>query len=51
MRNLKYDYSDDQTLGKAVELIKEGCSVEEVQQKFNLLDDDMDLIDFVVNEF
>ncbi|MED4850984.1 hypothetical protein P9386_03850 [Caldifermentibacillus hisashii] len=47
----QYCYSDDETLMKAIELIKNGRTEEEVQEKFNLSDDDMSLIDFVINEF
>lgn len=46
-----YQYSDDETLDKAVKLIKNGSSEEEVRKNFNLTDDDMDLIDFVIEEF
>ncbi|WP_428910712.1 hypothetical protein [Niallia sp. Krafla_26] len=47
----EYDYSDDDTLKKAIELIKKRRTEEEVREKFNLSDDDMELIDFVNNEF
>jgi hypothetical protein len=44
-------YSDDEFLIKAIELIKEGYTEEDVQSDFNLSDNDMVLIDFVINEF
>jgi len=47
----EFEYSDDETLKKAIELIKNGGTEEDVQEKFDLSDDDMDLIDFVNNEF
>lgn len=47
----KCEYSNDETLEEGIELIKKGCTYEEVQRKLKLLDDDMDLIDFVINEF
>lgn len=51
MKEKVENYSDDETLEKAVALIKKGKTYEEVQKKFDLSDDDMKLIDFVVNEF
>ncbi|WP_164525477.1 hypothetical protein [Siminovitchia acidinfaciens] len=47
----EYEYSNDKTIQKAIESIKNGRTEEEVQKEFNLTNDDMDLIDFVVNEF
>ncbi|NYV68795.1 hypothetical protein HYI36_26365 [Bacillus sp. Gen3] len=47
----KYEYSDDKTLDRAIEQVKNGSTYDEVRSKFNLSDDDMDLIDFVINEF
>ncbi|MEK4668996.1 hypothetical protein [Niallia sp. FSL R7-0271] len=47
----EYDYSDDETLEKAIELIRKGYTQAELRGKFNLSDDDMALIDFVINEF
>ncbi|WP_413380799.1 hypothetical protein [Alkalihalobacillus sp. 1P02AB] len=47
----EYDYSDDATLKKAIGLIKKGSTEKDVREKFNLSDDDMELIDFVINEF
>ncbi|GGC89111.1 hypothetical protein GCM10007216_19860 [Thalassobacillus devorans] len=44
-------YSDDDTLKKAIRLIKNGRKEKEVQVKFNLSGADMDLIDFVINEY
>ncbi|WP_158553498.1 hypothetical protein [Peribacillus saganii] len=46
----KCDYSDNETLIKAIELIKKGNSEEDVQKRMNLSNEDMDLIDFVINE-
>ncbi len=45
------EYSDDETLIKAMKLIKQGETEEKVKEMFNLSDDDMFLIDFVINEF
>lgn len=47
----QYDYSNDETLKKAIELIKNGRTEEEVREKFNLSGEDMSLIDLVINEF
>jgi hypothetical protein len=47
----EYKYSDDEFIIKAIKYIKEGNTEEEVRKKFNLSDDDMDLFDFVINEF
>ncbi|MBP2257896.1 hypothetical protein [Virgibacillus alimentarius] len=47
----KYEYSDDEILEEAIELVKKGSTYEEVQRKFNLSGDDINLIDFVINEF
>jgi hypothetical protein len=47
----EYEYSDDETLKIAIELIKKGGNEEKIQKELNLTDDDMDLIDFVINEF
>ncbi|WP_155925561.1 hypothetical protein [Bacillus sp. UNC438CL73TsuS30] len=47
----EYEYSDDETLKRAIELIKKGSTEEEVRNKFSLSDDDMVLIDFIINEF
>jgi hypothetical protein len=49
--NEKYKFSEDETLDKAIEQIKKGSTYEEVRTKLNLTDDDIDLIDFVINEF
>lgn len=46
----KCEYSDNETLIKAIELIKKGSTEEEVQRRMNLSNEDMDLIDFVINE-
>lgn len=46
----EYEYSDDETLYKAIDLIKQGRREEEVQQELSLSDEDMDLIDYVINE-
>jgi hypothetical protein len=46
----KCEYSDNETLIKAIELIKKGRTEEEVQIRMNLSNEDMDLIDFVINE-
>ncbi|WP_428912135.1 hypothetical protein [Niallia sp. Krafla_26] len=46
----EYEYSDDEILDKAIELIKKGSTEEEARRKFRLSEDDMDLIDFVINE-
>lgn len=46
-----YEYSDDTILNTAIKLVKNGNTYEEVQNKLNLSDDDIDLIDFVINEF
>ncbi|WP_158634067.1 hypothetical protein [Radiobacillus deserti] len=45
------EYSDDTILHKAIELVKIGKTYGEVQNKFNLSDNDINLIDFVINEF
>lgn len=47
----EFEYSDDEILAIAIELIKNGRNEEEVQRELKLTDDDMDLIDFVINEF
>lgn len=47
----EFEYSDDETLYKAIELIKNGRQKDEVQRDLNLSDDDMDLIDYVISEF
>lgn len=47
----KVRYSDDKILKQAIESIKNGKSEEEVQKKFNLSEHDMELVDFVINEF
>lgn len=44
-------YSDDTLLNTAIKLIKNGKTYEEVQSKYKLSDADMELIDFVINEF
>ncbi len=52
MKEKQYTYSDDETIQKAIDLIKKNiCTEEETQKKFNLSEDDMDLIDFVINEY
>ena len=47
----EFEYSDDETLYKAIELIKNGRQEDEVKRDLNLSDDDMDLIDYVISEF
>ncbi|MED3644312.1 hypothetical protein P5F75_13035 [Caldifermentibacillus hisashii] len=47
----EFEYSDDETLTIAIGLIKKGWNEEKVQMELGLTDDDMDLIDFVINEF
>jgi hypothetical protein len=44
------DFSDDETINKAIEFVKVGLTFEEVQIKFNLTDNDIYLIDLVLNE-
>jgi hypothetical protein len=45
------DYSTDEIILMAIEWIKKGASEEEVQRKLSLSKDDMDLVDFIINEF
>lgn len=47
----KYNYSDDDVLSEAIQLIENGEIEEEIQEKLNLSNDDLDLIDFIINEF
>ncbi|WP_345243234.1 hypothetical protein [Pontibacillus salipaludis] len=51
MKENKYIYSDDVTINKAIEQIRNGMLADEVQAKFGLSGEDMDLIDFVISEF
>jgi hypothetical protein len=44
------NFSDDETINKAIEFVKVGLTFEEVQIKFNLTDNDIYLIDLVLNE-
>ena len=44
-------YSDNGILKQAIQEIKNGRTEEEVQKKFELSNEDMDIIDFVINEF
>ncbi|WP_421379636.1 hypothetical protein ACOJQI_15930 [Bacillus salacetis] len=46
-----YNFSEDLILNKAIEQIKRGRTYEEVKEEFNLSVDDIELIDFVINEF
>lgn len=45
------NYSEEELLEKAIELVRKGMSFEEVQNKLNLSDDDIELMDFVLSEF
>lgn len=47
----EFEYSDDDTLYKAIAIIKNGRHEEEVKRELKLSDDDMDLIDYVISEF
>jgi hypothetical protein len=49
MREL--NFSDEETITKALELIRKGITEEEVQKKLKLTDDDLDLVDFIINEY
>ena len=51
MKKDECNYSDDENLEKAVKQIKQGKTYEDVQRQFNLTDNDIELIDFVMNEF
>ncbi|QOY34723.1 hypothetical protein AWH56_018620 [Anaerobacillus isosaccharinicus] len=46
----QYEYSKDEIIEKANEMVKNGHQEEDIREKYNLTDDDMDLIDFVSNE-
>jgi hypothetical protein len=46
----KLNFSDDETITKAIKLIRKGITGEKVQKKLKLTDDDLDLIDFIINE-
>lgn len=43
--------TDDETLQRAIDSIRNGCTELEVQKTFHLSDDNMELIDFIRNEF
>ncbi|WP_421385546.1 hypothetical protein ACOJQI_22845 (plasmid) [Bacillus salacetis] len=47
----EFEYSDEEVLKKAATDIRNGSTYEEIQKKFNLTDDDLELIEFVVEEF
>ncbi|WP_191126288.1 Panacea domain-containing protein [Cerasibacillus terrae] len=47
----KCKFSEDNILDMAIESVQKGSTYEDVQSKFNLSDDDIELIDFVINEF
>lgn len=51
MEKLGNEFSEDKILDIAIENIQKGSTYEDVQRKFNLSDDDIVLIDFVINEF
>ncbi len=45
------NFSDDETIIKAIKEIEKGLTEKEVQKKFNLSEDDLELIEFVMNDF
>ncbi|MCK6205765.1 MULTISPECIES: hypothetical protein [Bacillus] len=48
---IEYRYSDDEILIIAIEFAKKGIPMKAIQKKFILSDDDIDLIEFIINEF
>lgn len=46
-----WNFSDDETIIKAIKEIEKGLTEKEVQEKFNLSKDDLELIEFVMNDF
>lgn len=49
---MTFVYSDDAVIDEAIEYIKKtDCTYEHMQEKFALTDDDVNLIDFIINEF